>query len=274
MSESTLLHASLLAYFCATLAAGIDLAQPGAVSRRVASWSMALGFLLQALAIAARSREIGTIAVSSFAEQAAFFTWLVAGIYLAVARRYRLAVLGAVVATIAFVGALMALVDHGGVRDLSPGLRSPWLPVHVGLAFLGNAAFAFACLVSVIYLWQERKLKSHSLDPRMRGLPSLETLDQANFRCLIWGFVLLTLSILSGVLWAELSFGRFWSWEPRTLWTTVIWSLYALLLHGRVTVGWGGRRAAALTIMGFLVLLVSFSGVNVLAPGRHAGSFG
>jgi ABC-type transport system involved in cytochrome c biogenesis permease subunit len=147
--------------------------------------------------------------------------------------------------------------------------------VHVTLAFLGNAAFAFACLVSLIYLWQERKLKSHSLlDRRMRGLPSLETLDQVSFRCLAWGFVLLTLGILSGVLWAELSFGRFWSWEPATIRATIVWAIYAVLLHGRVTVGWGGRRAAALTIVGFGFLFISFLGITVLAPGQHGGSFG
>jgi ABC-type transport system involved in cytochrome c biogenesis permease subunit len=80
--------------------------------------------------------------------------------------------------------------------------------------------------------------------------------------------------MLSGVLWAELSWGRLWSWDPLTFWTTVIWILYAVLLHGRVTVGWGGRRAATLTIVGFGVLFVSFIGVNMLSPGRHAGSFG
>src|SRR5207237_406232 len=137
-----------------------------------------------------------------------------------------------------------------------PLLRSPWLAVHVTLAFLGNAAFALACLVSVVYLWQERQLKSHSVGQLVRRLPSLETLDNVNFKFLGWGFVLLTMSIVSGVLWAELSFGRFWSWEPRTIWTSIIWLLYAVLLHGRVTVGWGGRRAAALTIVGFGVLFV------------------
>jgi cytochrome c-type biogenesis protein CcsB len=154
-----------------------------------------------------------------------------------------------------------------------PDLRSPWLAVHITLAFLGNAAFGLACLVSLVYLWQERQLKTHSVGRFLRRLPPLETLDDVNFRFLTWGFILLTLGILSGVLWAELSFGRLWSWEPRTIWSTIIWMIYAVLLHGRVTVGWGGRRAATLTIVGFGVLFVSFIGVNMLAPGRHAGSF-
>jgi ABC-type transport system involved in cytochrome c biogenesis permease subunit len=146
--------------------------------------------------------------------------------------------------------------------------------VHVTLAYLGNAAFALACLVSLLYLWEERQLKAHSVGGLVWRFPPLEKLDVVNFKFLTWGFVLFTLSIVSGALWAELYFGRLWSWEPRTIWTAIIWLIYALLLHGRVTVGWGGRRAAALTIVGFVVLFVSFIGVNVLAPGRHAVSFG
>lgn len=272
--EWLLLEASLVFYLLGTLASGVDLAQPGPRWRRATTTALVAGFVLQALGIIARWVEVGTIPATSFAEQASILSCLVAGLYLVLQRRYRLGVLGAIVGPIGFVGALLALADHGGVRDVPPGLRSPWLPVHVGLAFLGYAAFAFAGLVSVLYLWQERKLKAHSLDNRMRGLPALETLDQVNFRCLTWGFVLLTLGILAGMLWAELSFGRLWSWEPRTMWSSIVWLIYAILLHGRVTVGWGGRRAATLTIVGFFVLFVSFVGVNLLSPGRHAESFG
>ncbi len=272
--ETLLLQASLALYLAGTFGGGLHLVQRSESSRRLTTMAVGAGFVVQALAIVARSVEVGTIATTSFAEQISLFTCLLAGIYLLVQMRHRLAVLGALVGPIGFIGALVALVDHGGARDVPPGLRSPWLPVHVSLAFLGNAAFAFACLVSLLYLWQERKLKSHRVAELLPGLPSLETLDQANFRCLTWGFVLLTLSILSGVLWAELSFGRLWSWEPRTIWTTIVWMIYAVLLHGRVTVGWGGRRAARLTIAGFGVLLVAFVGINMLSPGRHAGSFG
>src|SRR6185369_5715058 len=131
-----------------------------------------------------------------------------------------------------------SLVDHGVAPSLPQELRSPWLLVHVSLAYLGNAAFALACLVSLVYLWEERQLKAHHVGEFVWRLPSLERLDNVNFKFLTWGFVLLTLSIVTGVLWAELYFGRFWSWEPRTIWTTIIWMIYAALLHGRVTVGW------------------------------------
>jgi cytochrome c-type biogenesis protein CcsB len=252
----------------------VNLAQPSDGNRRLTTIALALAFLTQLGALIFRAHEVGTISLTGFAERGALFTCLLTGVFLLTQSRYRLSILGAVVGPIGFIGALVALVAHGGVQDVPPGLRSPWLPIHVTLAFLGNAAFALACMVSLIYLWQERRLKAHSVNQFVRNLPSLETLDDINFRVLTWGFVLLTLSILSGVLWAELSYGRLWSWEPRTIWTSIIWLIYALLLHGRVTVGWGGRRAAALTVVGFCVLFVSFIGVNVFAPGRHAISFG
>jgi cytochrome c-type biogenesis protein CcsB len=274
MMDVAILQASLACHLVGTLAGGVNLAQPGETRRRIAAIAVALGVLFQALAIGVRSADLGTFAVTSFGEQVSLLTCLIGGVYLLAQLRYRLAVLGAMVGPIGFIGALTALIDRGVARDVPPGLYSPLFPVHVTLAFLGNAALAFACLVSVIYLWQESKLKAHSLDTRMRGLPSLETLDQVNFRCLTWGFVLLTLGILSGVLWAELSFGRLWSWEPATIRAILVWGIYAVLLHGRVTVGWGGRRAAALTIVGFGFLFISFIGVNLLAPGQHGVSFG
>jgi cytochrome c-type biogenesis protein CcsB len=271
--EAILLKASMLAYSIGTIAGAVHLVRPRNLARSAATVALAFGFLLQAAAFVYRAIESGTFAVSSFGEQISFFACLIAGGYLLAQVRYHLAVIGAMVGPIGFIGALAMLVAHGGVRDVPPDLQSPWLPVHVTLAFLGNAAFGLACLVSFVYLWQERQLKSHTVGRFLRRLPPLETLDDINFRFLTWGFILLTLGILSGVLWAELSFGRLWSWEPRTIWTTIIWIIYAVLLHGRVTVGWGGRRAATLTIVGFGVLFVSFIGVNMLAPGRHAVSF-
>lgn len=272
--ESLLLKSSLCAYLVVTLVGGWGIVRPGNVARWTSTAALALGFVLQAAAVAVRSADLGTFAVTTFPDQFNLFALTLAGVYLLTLVRFRLTVLAAVVGPIGFVGALAALVDHGGAPAPPPELRSPWLFLHVTLAYLGNAAFALACLVSLVYLWEERQLKAHSVGRFLWRLPSLERLDTVNFTFLTWGFVLLTLSIVIGVLWAELYFGQFWSWEPRTIWTTIIWFIYAVLLQGRFTVGWGGRRAAALTIVGFGVLFVAFIGVNVLAPGQHADSFG
>ncbi|MDG2303070.1 MAG: cytochrome c biogenesis protein [Candidatus Binatia bacterium] len=272
--ESLLLKFSLVTYLLATLVGGWGILRPSNMARWTSTTAMAFAFVSQAAALIVRSAQVGTIAITTFPDQVSVFALFLTGVYLLTQVRFRLAVLAAVVGPIGFIGVLAALVAHGGAPDPPPELRSPWLFIHVTLAYLGNAAFALACLVSLVYLWEERQLKAHSVGRFLWRLPSLERLDTVNFKFLTWGFVLLTLSIVIGVLWAELYFGRFWSWEPRTIWTMIIWVIYAVLLQGRFTVGWGGRQAATLTIVGFGVLFVAFIGVNVLAPGQHADSFG
>ncbi|MFP6665330.1 MAG: cytochrome c biogenesis protein [Deltaproteobacteria bacterium] len=271
---SLLLEGSLLAYLIGTVAGGLALWRSSSGFRQTTAAALIVGVVLQGSSILARSAASGTIVVHSFTEQVSFFTCLLVAVHLLAQLRFRLAVLAAVVGPLGFIGALVALVAQGATSDVPEFLKSPWLPVHVTLAFLGNAAFALSCLVSFAYLWQERRLKARTISPFLTSLPSLESLDRINFTFLAWGFVLLTLSILSGAVWAELSFGRFLSWEPRTIWSAIVWVIYAALLHARVTIGWGGRRAATLTIVGFGVLFISFVGINMLTPGQHAVAYG
>jgi ABC-type transport system involved in cytochrome c biogenesis permease subunit len=101
-------------------------------------------------------------------------------------------------------------------------------------------------------------------------LPSLETLDELNYRFVAWGFALFTVGIITGTLLAKQRWGEFWTWEPVQVLSTIAWLLYALLLQTRAA-GWRGRKAATLTILGFAVLVVSFL---LGFPGRHAASLG
>ena len=114
-------------------------------------------------------------------------------------------------------------------------LRSVWLPIHVTLAILGYAMFVLAASVSLVYLVYESKLKSkRALGPANEGAPSLEKLDRINYRLLGWGFLMLSLAIVSGAIWADATWGHFWSWEPEESWSLVIWILYAGLLESRL----------------------------------------
>jgi cytochrome c-type biogenesis protein CcsB len=240
--------------------------------RRVGPGLLAAAAALHGLQIADRSFALGHIAVTSFDEGLSFLAFSLAILYLLLDRRLVLAVLGAVIAPLASLLVGVSILVSSGATDLPPALRSAWLPVHVTLAFLGNAVFALAFATSLVYVFEDSRLKAKR-PGRRRLLPSLERLDDLNHRLLSWGFPLLTLGIVTGAIWAHFAWGRFWSWEAREIWSVITWSLYALLLHGR-SVGWRGRRAATLTILGFAVLLVSFVSVNVFFPGRHGGSFG
>jgi len=270
--EILLLTVTLVLYLLSTVAFILPLISTRAFSRALGPGLLLAAFVCHASAIAIRSVAAGYIAVTNFYEAVSFFACLTVGLCLLVQLRTPVALLGAVVSPIGFILTLGAFVFYTQIRDLPPALHSAWLPVHVTLAILGNAVFGLAFSASLLYLVQERQLKAKKAHAFFRLLPSLETLDELNYRSLSWGFPLLTLGILTGVVWAEHVWGQFWVWEPRLIFSTVTWILYALLLHYR-TVGWRGRRAAALTIVCFAVLLVSFLGVRFL-PGRHGGQFG
>jgi cytochrome c-type biogenesis protein CcsB len=274
MMELVLLSIALVAYLLAAVAFGLFFLVLERVPRALGPLLLLAAFLAHGASIAARSLAGGYVAVTTDYEALSFFAWLIVGVYLIVQRRYHLPAVGAVVAPLAFLVTVGAFAFYSGVRDLPPNLRSTWLPVHVALAFLGNAVLALAFCISLVYLFHERQLKEKRVGRLMRRLPSLETLDQLNYRALVWGFPLLTLGILSGALWSKHSWGRFWSWDEREVFSLILWLLYAGLLQARLVVGWRGRRAATVTIIGFAVVLMSFVFGHVLFPGsKHGGSF-
>jgi cytochrome c-type biogenesis protein CcsB len=218
----------------------------------------------------------GNVPVTNFAQSLSFLAWLTAIVSCVLIVRMRMQVLGAFVApgVLAAVGTAMLLMRRG--RLVIPAtLRSAWLPVHVTLAFLGDALFVVAAGVSLAYLVYESRLKSkRPLSAPGQSTPSLEKLDRINYRLLGWGFVMLSLAIVSGAMWADATWGHFWSWEPQESWSLVTWLLYAGLLESRIAAGWRGRRSAALTLAVFVVLLGSFLSVSLLFPGKHGGTFG
>src|SRR5271166_542699 len=237
---------------------------------------LGLGVIFHALDQVGRGLQAGNIPVANFAQSLSFLAWLTALAGLLLIVRLRLAVIGAFVApavTLALGAA--SLTTSSGRLVLPETLRSVWLPIHVTLAILGYTMFVLAASVSIVYLAYESRLKSkRALGPANEGAPSLEKLDRINYHLLGWGFVMLSLAIVSGAIWADATWGHFWSWEPKESWSLVIWILYAGLLESRLTVGWRGRRAAALTIVLLGVLVGSFVGVNLIFPGKHGGSFG
>ena len=234
------------------------------------------GTLLQTAALAITGISAGTIPVTNFAQSLVFLAWLTALAGLGLMLRFGMGVIGAYVAPIVAVvlAVAMAMMKQGRVI-VPESLRSAWLPVHVTMACLGYARFVLAAAVSILYLVYEQRLKAkRPLASSDERAPSLEKLDRVNYLLLGWGFLMLSLAIVTGAIWADATWGHFWSWEPQESWSLVIWLLYAALLESRLTVGWRGHRAATLTIAVFTVLVGSFLGVSLVNPGKHGGTFG
>jgi len=197
---------------------------------------------------------------------------MIIGIFLIVHLKYHIKVLGAFLTPIALILMLFGLALPKEIVPLAPALKSFWHPFHVIFAFLGNATFVLAFSCGVMYLIQEHQLKAKRMGAIAKRLPSLSLLDDLSYLSLKFGFPLLTLGIITGAVWAEYAWGRYWNWDPKETWSLITWLLYAALLHQRLTVGWRGRKAAIMAIVGFLAVLFTFLGVNLLLPGLHTYS--
>ena len=235
----------------------------------MASWSTIVGFTFHTFSLIQSVYQTGHPPMGSLPESLSFSAWAIVFSLIFLERRHHSQILGAFLLPIALALASAGAALPRRIEVLAPALKGFWLWVHITLSLFGYAAFALAFGAGLMYLLQERQLKRKNLGPFSLKLPSLDLLDGLNYRSLSMGFPFLTLGIITGSLWAQYAWGSYWSWDPKQVWSLIIWFIYATLLHGRFSLAWRGRKAAILSIIGFGFVLFSFFGVNLLSQGRH-----
>jgi len=239
---------------------------------RSAFWILVAGFGCHTLFLGYGYYELGTAPVLDLRSALSFFAWSIVGVYLIVQARFRLMVLGSFVAPLAAFLMIVSSAMPLTAGPVKPLFKSLWLTVHVGTVFAGDALLAIAFLAAVMYLLQERQIKKKRLGSIYSRLPSLATLDRINYDAIMYGFPFLTIGMITGSIYAQVALGRYWQWDPKEVWSLVVWLFYAALLHQRLAVGWQGRRAAVMSIICFGVLLFTFVGVSLLMGGYHSFS--
>jgi cytochrome c-type biogenesis protein CcsB len=225
---------------------------------RVANVLLWLGFLCHTVFVGLQYVEGGHVPLQNLHETLSTFGWALVGVFLILQIRFHLMVLGALVAPLATLSVVIASMLPRPPLELAPLFKSLWRTLHLGTLVVGVAAFAIACFASILYLIQERAIKDKKPGFFFRRLPSLKLLDSVGYASLIVGFPMLTFGVITGVIYAQMVHGRFWSWNPREILGAITWLVYAALLHERLAVGWQGRRAAIMTIVGFVILLFTF----------------
>lgn len=269
MLTNILFHTAIAGYFIATFVfVGYLISHREGVVR-AAIGVLTASFAIHTVVIVMRWAMAGRTPVVNLHEALLFFSWITVALYMVMLVRFRQRVLGAFVTPFALGLIMTASFFPKKILPLAPVLASYWLPVHVVLAFLGNAFFALAFFFSIMYMIQEHYLKKRRLKGLFYILPSLGVIDELNYRCLQYGFPLLTLAIITGAVWSEYALGSYWQWKPRQIWSLITWILYAALLHGRLTAGWRGRKAALLSTVAFMVLVGSFILINAFLGGAH-----
>jgi cytochrome c-type biogenesis protein CcsB len=238
-----------------------------------------LSLIIQTAGILLRWQEsyqlgYGHAPLSNLYESLVFAAWAIILIYLILELKTSQRVLGVFPALFAFLAMAYASFStqvDSKIQPLVPALKSNWLIAHVVACFLGYAAFAISCGISILYLL---KKTAQSNNPHPKGifalLPAQRQLEQFNYQMIVFGFLWLSLGIITGSIWANSAWGTYWSWDPKETWSLITWLVYAALLHARTIQGWRGNRVAWLSIIGFGCVLFTYFGVNFLLSGLHS----
>jgi ABC-type transport system involved in cytochrome c biogenesis permease subunit len=184
---------------------------------------------------------------------------------------YRTTSLGIVIFPIVFILTFASAIGQQPVTITSPALRSTWIFVHVAMIFTGYAGLFLSFGASLLYLMQERSLKSKAGDGLLSKLPSLQTIDDIGYNSLLFGFPFMTSGLIAGSVLAIAKYGPFFFADPKILLSFIMWLVYLLLLYTRWSSGWRGRRAALLATCAFVIALGvwaanSFSRVHRFPP--------
>src|SRR5215470_12413205 len=204
--------------------------------------------------------EVHYLPLTQRYEAFSFFGALATLSFLIAYAKYRIAPLSVFAFPLIFLMTFVANLFYVRTSSIPQILRSHWIYIHVPLVFLGYAALFIAFAAAIMYLIQERALKSKHPVRFYNWLPSLEVCDDLAYRSLAIGFPLITVGIITGALWAE---GARYVWERDTkVWFSLLtWCVYLLLIFYRLIAGWRGRKAAYLYIVGFIGVLATFLGV-------------
>ena len=213
-----------------------------------------LGLILQIAYIVSRGSELGRLPLVGPHDTIAFLAASIAAfsIPFGYALKNRNTFFSSVaLITAAFTAFSMLSKAHNS--PLPPVLKTFWFEFHVVLAFMSYALFGIAAILGGLYLKEK--------DTLQEGL---------QYKAVLMGYCLFTLSMIFGGIWAYLAWGTYWVWTPKELWTSILWAFYSFQLHARLKQWWTGKPMAYLSILGFAVVLFTYLGVSLLMKSSHS----
>jgi cytochrome c-type biogenesis protein CcsB len=276
MINSVILSYTTFVYFASFMLYLIMMVMGKEIMGRVASLLTIGGLIAHTVAIILRWVEsyqmgIGHAPLSNWYESLVFFAWAMIFFYVLIEWRIRNRSIGTFASLLALL--IMAYASSSSVdsqiQPLIPVLKSNWLITHVITCFVGYAAFGIGFCLSLLYL--VKKLDNpKKKNIFIKVIPDSDILDELNYQMIIIGFILLTLGIITGAVWAHSAWGRYWGWDPKETWSFITWLVYAAVLHSRMIRGWQGKRMAIFSMIGFFCVIFTYYGVNFILSGLHS----
>jgi ABC-type transport system involved in cytochrome c biogenesis permease subunit len=214
-----------------------------------ALWAFSVGVVLHMVSLVEAAVEMRSVPLHNSYESASSCAFLIALLFLFVYRRYQIQSSSVFLFPLVFVLTLVGALGTPLGTWANPALRDAWLVVHVALVLIGYASLLVMAASSIIYLIQERHLKTKDPGVLSDRLPPLGTLDELITGSTAIAFVLITLAVIAGSVWASVESGTRWIREPKIVVSLITWVLYLVMTYLRVTAGWRGRRAAYMAII-------------------------
>ncbi|MEN6616141.1 MAG: c-type cytochrome biogenesis protein CcsB [Syntrophorhabdus sp.] len=256
-------------YIISTFIYALTLSMARPRLEQAAYYAILTGFIAHIASVLTRFFEAGYTPITNIYESLSFLALCIAGFFIYIRRAYRVPMLGSIMAPLVTFIVIVSLNFPRDIQPLVPALRSVWLPIHAILSFVGNGIFVVGFFISLLYLIAERAIKSKKSFVFSEKFPSLSTLDSINYKCMSFGFPFLTAGIITGSIWAGFAWGSYWKWDPKETWSLITWIVYAILFHNRLALGWRGKKTAYMMILGFVLIVFTFLGVNFLMKGNH-----
>ena len=287
---------TLVLYLAAMLAAFHHLAFRREGSARAATRLATAGAAVHLSSIVMRGLAAGRVPWGNMYEYATAVGFLVVAGYLVLERRSGVRTAGGFVLGLVVLSMAAATMLNVPPGPLVPALNSYWIRIHVLAAMTGSSLFILGTVFTVLYLVQDRRARRLTETPAMATvgaglpadhaegadepvaseevapgrLPAPGVLDRLAYRTIAFGFPVWTFAVIAGAIWAEQAWGRYWGWDPKEVWSFVTWVVFASYLHARATVGWRGRRAAVIALVGFVALVFNLVVVNLVVSGLHS----
>ncbi|GAA1346919.1 c-type cytochrome biogenesis protein CcsB [Falsarthrobacter nasiphocae] len=245
---------------------------------RAAVAIMVIAALIHGTAVVMRGVAAHRVPWGNMYEFCTTGAFIVAAVFLLVLVRRDLRFLGAFVTGLVTLMLCAAAIGFPTpVGNLVPALQSYWIVIHVSIAVLSSALFTLTFAMAVLQLFQARRtarIEATGVDPMpvLSRVPSAASLENFAYRINIIAFIFWTFTLIAGAIWANEAWGRYWGWDPKEVWTFIIWVVYAAYLHARATRGWTGTRAAWLSIAGYACVIFNFAVVNVVFNSIHSYS--
>jgi len=265
------LRVALGCYAVGLLYALVALTRSSDLLNRIALHAAYLGMVFHFVSLTDAFLQGGQMAMVSAHNAESVLGFLIMVVFLLVYMVYKTTSPGIVVFPVVFLLTFISATGEAPFLFTSTTMRTGWLFAHIALIFTGYAALVLSFGASLLYLLQERALKSKQRGVLSR-LPALEVIDEIGFRSLLLGFPFMTLGLVAGTVVAQSTFGRLDLLDPKILLSLLMWAVYLILLYTRWSAGWRGRRAAYLAASAFAFALIAWAANYFSAIHRFARS--